>query len=51
MNVMRNEKLYGFTVGIDGEFEEFDIDIMSYCSSTCFNGFHDDEGGYYAVYR
>ncbi len=37
--------------GEDGEVDVGGIDLFPYFSSSCYRGFGDDEGGFYAVYR
>lgn len=37
--------------GLDPDFDDFNIDLMAYCTSSCYKGFGDDDEGFYAVYR
>jgi len=47
----REAILQGGGVAGDGDVDVGGVDLFPYFSSTCFRGFGDDEGGFYAVYR
>ncbi|XP_034243677.1 dnaJ homolog subfamily C member 21 [Thrips palmi] len=37
--------------GLGGDYKDDSLDVFPYFTTSCFKGFGDDDGGYYAVYR
>jgi len=52
VHTMQNKfQSFSNALGLDPDFDDFNIDIMAYCTSSCYAGFGDDEGCFYPVYR